>query len=299
LRPNTFRYRHLRADVPDHPNSLALLSTASASDVKRAVFFIHGYSGSARDTWADFISLVDDAQYSSDWWQNSDLFFYDYYRPSVFSRVSKSATALFSFLDELFPTPRADLFTGAFKTLRDKFQYDEVVLVGHSEGGLLIRNAILKAAGKDQRLDAYHYDKTLPQPQPEGLLKAQLRLFAPAIAGESITGLLGFISRLPVIEPALNSFSPAKKGLASGSSPVALARTYTDNKANELSMECFKAHILWAEDDKIVDDIKYERDVECTAIRKPKSSHTSVCKPTTDYLMPIGFVEKGIHCGCK
>jgi len=87
LSPTTFRYPHLRADVPDHPNSFALLSTASAKDVKRAVFFVHGYIGGARSTWADFVSLVDDDWYSTNWRQSADLFFYEYFWSSVFSRA--------------------------------------------------------------------------------------------------------------------------------------------------------------------------------------------------------------------
>lgn len=70
------RFPHVWSTIPGFKRSIAYLSSANASEVDRAIIFIHGFSGSARATWSDFLSLVDDKQVSR-WWETSDLYFFD------------------------------------------------------------------------------------------------------------------------------------------------------------------------------------------------------------------------------
>jgi hypothetical protein len=293
------RLRHLRSKIPDHKGSFALLSSAGASEIARAIVFVHGFNGAAASTWTDFLSLVGDDNAASRWWQNADLYFYHYRWNSVFQRIGQNSDQLFNFVNHIFPVPPDALFKVGSISLRPQFRYRELVLVGHSEGGLLLRKVVLEAANRDKRLDAYLRTKRedrVGEPAPEGLLLGQLRLFAPAIGGEALTGWIGLILNSSLVAPFLG-MSSAKKGLETQSTPIRSAREYTDDWAEHFAMECFRAHILWAEHDLVVEPEKYKRDRHCTK-SPPGTDHSSVCKPNRKYLRPLQFVEKGVEDGC-
>lgn len=273
--------------------SFALVSAAPTGDVERAVVFVHGFNGSARDTWTDFLSLVDD-EGAGRWWELSDIFFFDYKRASVFSQLINNTLEVYRFIHSVFPQP-FDLFK-TNNPFRDKdFQYRELFLVGHSEGGLLLRKAVIEAAQRDPAvqifLQASKFGKVDP-PEPTGLLLAKLRLFAPALGGEMLTGIYGVTASLPIISNALSS-SAAKQGMSPSSAAVTEARRQTDHYAYSLPFECFRAHIVWAEEDLIISAEKYERDRHGLSFPSG-TSHTSVCKPTWNYSLPLDFVESGV-----
>ena len=297
MTPNPIRLRHVWTPITNQKKSFALMSAANASSIERAVVFVHGFSGNAKTTWSDFLSLVDDDATATRWWENADLYFYHYYWNSIFQRIGYNSDQLFKFLNRIFPQPEPGFFQTAEMSLRPGFQYKELTLVGHSEGGLLLRKVVLEAANRERALQNYVRSKAsnpaAVQPNPTGLLVAQLRLFAPAIGGEALSGLLGVISSLPVISSVLRS-SSAKQGLGATAEPVRAARDYTNYWAQQVTMECFQADILWAEHDSIVDREKYQFDHHCTN-SPPGTDHSSVCKPKKDYLLPIEFAEKGVN----
>lgn len=282
------RFRHILASIPNYDRSFGYLSSANPDDVKRAIFFVHGFAGNAATTWADFISLADDGL-TSDWWQYSDLYFYDYHRASIHEQIPDNARDLFVFLKEMFPSPPEVVFRRPSQNLELRpvgYAYDEMYLVGHSEGGLLARLAVLRAAETDP-----DYKVRPPKPglNPKGLLKAKLRLFAPAISGTIFTGVAGILARLPFI------VTPAKQGLTHDSPPIKYARSETakwiDHFPNE---ECFHAEILWAKRDWVVNKQKYPGDEEC--LKSPAGTkHTTICKPTIDFRQPVDFVEEGMN----
>jgi pimeloyl-ACP methyl ester carboxylesterase len=289
--------RHLRSDIPGFKDSFALISTAKAAEVDRAVVFVHGFNGSARATWADFISLIDTIDPRS-WWDRSDIYFFHYRWASIFRQVSRNALSLLSFLETIFPQPPPEVFRSPDVSLRPQHKYKYLTLVGHSEGGLLSRKVILEVAGNDDRLETYRRSPTRvndPEPQPEGIEVADLRLFAPAIAGEALTGILGIISGSSIVAPLLK-VSAAKTSMASPSSPIVTTRQNTEYYSEFLSMPCFRAHILWADNDEVVLSEKYLRDKSCKNLR-PLTDHSSVCKPSLLYLLPVHFVEKGVVDG--
>ena len=202
------------------------------------------------------------------------------------------------FLDTVFPAPPQELFEAAEMTLRPAFEYKHLTLVGHSEGGLLVRKVILNVADSDPRLDQYMRNRLVTptkEPDPVGLEVAQVRLFAPAIGGESLTGLLGIIAHNAVIAPFLRP-SAAKTGMAETSSSITVPRSSTDRYTDHLAMECFRAHILWADNDAIVNGERYRKDPECRNL-PPGTSHVTVCKPNTNYPRPLTFVESGVING--
>ena len=291
------RVRHVLTAIPEYKKSFALLSGCAEKDIERAVIFVHGLDGSARATWADFLSLIDNQRTASQWWEASDLYFYHYRWDSIFRQVPENAMALWNFAHRIFRAPETLLSTSG-NAVRPGFEYKKLVLVGHSEGGLLVRKIILEDASQDGRLEDYEearHDGQTPEPAPQGLLMAELRLFAPAIAGELLSGMFGILASAPAISHFLGA-SAARKSLQSASSPVAVGREYTDRYARYLKMPCFRAHILWAGKDRVVTAEKYEKDLACNN-RPMHTTHTTVCKPTSKFLLPIGFVEHGVKGG--
>lgn len=287
------RVQHTYLTLPKPGKHFTLLSNAAEEDVKRAVIFIHGFNGSARGTWTDFLSLVDDPASSSDWWEAVDLFFFHYQWDSVFRQLTNNTLRIFKFIENIFPKP--EILGRAHAYRSESFKYEELVLVGHSEGGLLLRKVVVEAAERDSAILAFmrdaKYQKQV-QPTAEGILKAKLRLFAPALGGDMQSGLVGVLASLPVVTHALSS-SAAKKGMDQGSPSVTEARRRTDRYAEDIWFDCFRAHILWAEKDSIINSEKYTEDKQCHNF-PPGSSHTSVCKPTLTYSLPLDFVEEGV-----
>jgi pimeloyl-ACP methyl ester carboxylesterase len=290
---------HVKFALCEHDKSFGLMATRPPQSVERAVVFVHGFNGSARDTWTDFLSLVDEPG-AGEWWAASDLYFFDYQWASVFSQLINNTLGLYKFIRATFPNP-TDLL-GKENPFRDRsFQYRELMLVGHSEGGLLLRKAILEAAQREQNLQSFLDSNKSGESEPPlamGLLMAHMRLFAPALGGEMLTGLFGIVASLPIISNFLVS-SAAKRGMSPSSAAVTEARKQTDRYADKLPYDCFRAHIIWAENDLVISAEKYEKDKQCLNFPKG-TSHTSVCKPTQSYPLPLEFVELGVeHNACQ
>ncbi|MBV9503391.1 MAG: hypothetical protein JO323_00145 [Acidobacteriia bacterium] len=293
------RLPHVPADIPGHRRSFALLSSAKASEVTRAVIFVHGFMGMARSTWSNFLALIDDDTTASRWWETSDLYFYQYFWDSIFRQVAVNAVDLQPFVEAIFPQPNREIFTAHGISLRETFEYQELFLVGHSEGGLLIRKLILNAATNDTQVQEFVFDQavrsTCREPEALGILKAQLRLFAPAIGGAAISGVLGVVCNLSIVSVTL-PFAAAKIAMRPESTSVTNARTDTLFYAGKLKMPCFRAHILWAKKDHVILSERYTGDVQCSNLRYP-TNHVNVCKPNQHYLVPIQFVEQGVVNG--
>lgn len=295
----TTRAPHVKSMIPGHHPSFAWFASANSALVKRAVVFVHGFSGDADKTWSDFYRLPDNPATASPWWETVDLYFFDYFKQSIFSQISRNTLSLMDFLDFIWPKPDAAMayiLSGLQRT--PDFEYEDITLVGHSEGGLLVRKVILETARHNQDIENYrllHDRSGKPEPAAKGLLKADLRLFAPAIGGESISGILGMFAGLPFVTP-MTGISAAKLGLAPMATPVTSARKATDDYTEFLSMGCFRAHILWADDEHVVTSEPYQRDHACRNLPLG-SDHKSVCKPKSIYPLPLSFVEKGVVNG--
>jgi pimeloyl-ACP methyl ester carboxylesterase len=279
--------------LPAHNKSFALLSEVAQDDVRRAVVFIHGFNGSARGTWTDFLSLVDDAGSASLWWELADLYFFHYQWDSVFQQLTNNTLKIYKFIESVYPKP--EIIGRAHAYRKESFQYDELMLVGHSEGGLVLRKVILQAAEKDKAIKTFMWNSRyieVPQPAVSGMLRAKMRLFAPALGGDMQSGFLGFLVSLPVISNFLSS-SAAKKGMNPASQQVTAARDQTKEYTQRLLFDCFRAHVMWAEKDAIISSEKYADDSQC--LNPPQgTNHISVCKPTLLFPLPLDFVEEGV-----
>jgi len=141
---------HCKRGTTDFPNSYALLS--GREDARTAVLFVHGFAGNAYSTWLDFQGMIDGRE-EEEYWKRVDLYFYDYQTTSA--NILVQADRLRKFLQSSFPRPDIDLFphplvasaVGLNGTLLPLTSgYDSLILVGHSLGGVIIRQAVLELA---------------------------------------------------------------------------------------------------------------------------------------------------------
>jgi pimeloyl-ACP methyl ester carboxylesterase len=268
--------------------SFALISPSEK--VSSAVIFVHGFGGDAYGTWNEFHLNIDEIDWSPSF-SGTDFFFFQY--SSVWERIHSSTDRLVKFLDKVIfqPDPLhfvtqldpllvdADIEisesgTTEISALPADRQYVDVVLVGHSEGGVVIRNAV---------------DKKSTGNSP--ILRCQLSLFAPAIGGYAPAGLLGTLANSIFFGKLLDGVfraAPAYQDLSGSDLLKKLRRKTEKNARREKSKPAFRAHILWGRRDYVVKPDKYDDDEEEFEDR----NHTGVCKPNSGYLVPLQRVSQ-------
>jgi len=283
--PDILKTRHHYHYFVEFPGSFALL--APFDSVDNAVIFVHGFGGDACETWAHFQLLIDDLVAVSPGYANADLFFFQYH--SLAERIVSSVNRLLQFFDALIPEPNLEHFMVAFdpvlidpeqsnvrSVLLGPRHYRRVVLVGHSEGAVVIRKAILERAEG-----------------ASSLLQSRLRLFAPALFGYQPSGLLGTIAKFPgmgsVIDAILWGF-PAYQDLRD-TKDLSDLQSQTEALEGHLGSSGFRAHILWARKDHIVKQDKYKEDKDDF---EEGHNHVSICKPNKDYPKPLFLIAADI-----
>jgi len=284
---------HVFASLND--SSIALLSREPPAT--RALVFVHGFAGDAAKTWVHFTEMI---QGRSDWWSHSDAYFVGY--NSLRCDIRGAAIGLLTFLRSIAPFPPPALFEyerwGARGGFRDsQTKYEDLYLIGHSLGGVLVRQAVRLAVR--EHVDKQRQGSSGPLLTPvtaetseadfvELLKMARLRLFAPAIAGARPSGIKGLLQSAGFTGliawsrsyHELKETSPVLADLRSGTESLAV--TFPDATA-------FRADIAWAERDTVVYAVEYG----CDRLGKHVSgvTHTSICKPNPRYRLPVRFVE--------
>ncbi len=272
------------------------------SDPDTAVFFIHGFHGHSKKTWIDFQGLVDVFTQSYPWWSSSDLFFFAY--DSVQQSMAVSTDQLREFVEHLFPNiiPR--------QGLNQARKYQKLVLVGHSEGAILIRRLVLNFFEEYNSLvsklpfnsqgHSTLIGKVVQKPNPddrfsflEFVLRAELRLFAPAIMGAVQSGLLGAALSLPGIGAVVRSLitaSPARNEMQPDTVIMQSICRNTEEFANRFpAASALRALVLWGAVDSVVQIGEYACDRSVGRLKN--HNHTSICKPTMSYRYPLKFVR--------
>jgi pimeloyl-ACP methyl ester carboxylesterase len=270
----------------EFPGSFALI--APSESVENAIVFVHGFGGDACGTWTNFHLMIDELQWNSSF-STTDLFFFQYH--SVWERIQSSTDRLLKFLQVVVFEPDTRHFTvlldpilvdgdlessgpttNVLSALPADRHYRQIHLIGHSEGGVVIRNAVVKKASRNSPL-----------------LRCHLSLFAPAIAGYAPAGLLGTLANFPGVGgiiDALLKAAPAYQDLKDTPFLNKLRRR-TEQEARDESKHAFRAHILWGRNDRVVKPDKYEDDDEDFEER----NHIQICKPTPQYSTPVGWVS--------
>lgn len=242
-------------------------SPAANPPAGRLVVFVHGFGGSAVKTWRAFY----EGQAAYQWWRGSDLVFVGY--SSLHDEVGYSASALRNWLARAYPSPEL----GLLPTRQVDAPYDQLVLVGHSLGGVVLRMLLL--------------EELRAQPNSP-LLQATLLLFSPAIGGFVPSGLLGAFRELGLwaVVEAILSGSPAYNVLRKKTDDLAHLRADTEQAAKtNQALRSLSAWTLWASPDGVVATGGYATDRPPEWEQLP---HMRVCKPHVGYTRPWEFIEE-------
>lgn len=264
----------------DHPAGWWMYPASTTAS--RLIVFVHGFGGSAISTWKNFA----DYHRLGPWWMASDLLFVGY--DSRRDGIKGVADRLRRNLPRFYPTPFQPAMTLDGISVREDTTspYQELIVVGHSLGGLIVRHALVEEA--DEWINA---GRTTAKPL---LLDSALRLFSPASAGFRAAGLFG-AARASGFWPAVDIYlrrSSAYTDMQPGSPMLVDTRARTERLVEkEPDTGALRARILWASPDQVVIEGKYDSDVLSRSV--DGKSHRSVCKPSIDYLVPWQFVERG------
>lgn len=251
---------------------------------RRLVVFIHGFKGKPVGTWLSFPWSA----LHSGWWAESDLLFvgYDSLKKSVVGVASELALQIPRF----YPVPPTHLFSASSIKPRPPSQYDELVLVGHSLGGLILRRLLVDAAHDWE--EALRDDPDASRP---AVLEASTRLFSPASAGFRPTGNLGTAraAKLLSLSEVVFRRSPAFWDLQVDSELIRRTQQRTERLvgADRNRYRALQPSIIWAEPDHVVVPERYDTDLRPYLV--DGKSHRSVCKPNDRYTAPFVFVETG------
>jgi pimeloyl-ACP methyl ester carboxylesterase len=265
-----------------------------------AVVFVHGFAGSPTGTWSDFHGLTREYARDYPWWKEATLFFYSY--ESTRKPIHFNATRLRMFLDAIL-IPAVEKVDNARlakrkRAVQGERNYSKLLLVGHSEGAVLIRRMILnkmealEKKGREKNFDGADLVKWIDKHAARDLiLESHVLLFAPACAGTNFSGALGFAHGVSRFFSAIASSYLVRNELLKGSPILAGLQSGTESvfRAHP-KIRALPAKILFGTEDQVVYTDKYA----CDEIVEPYAEghdHFSVCKPSYIYKRPLEFVK--------
>lgn len=253
----------------------------SQQRARRLIVFVHGFGGQAVSTWKNF----QQSGSLGEWWQEADMLFLGYESTKV--NVTSVADLLIDELPKFYPQPFSPAMNVGGVPARDEVEpYEELFLVGHSLGGLILRRA-LKQATQQWILSG-------PGTPMPAILDAQMRLFSPASAGFRPAGFIGFLRALTGVwglaELRLR-MSSAYWDLQPDSSLIVDTRRETEELFARTGLTALQARILWANPDNVVRAEEYAIDPYRNSAHG--RNHITVCKPDGSYVRPWLFVELG------
>ncbi len=248
---------------------------------KRLVVFVHGFGGRAVASWMSFPFGPE----ASAWWDRADLLFVGY--NSARDGITGVSHRLLRELERFYPRPPAELVELDGVRVREPMDepYRELVVAGHSLGGVIVRHALCESA--DRWIAS---GKGTPRP---ALLEAKVRLFSPASAGFDPSGWLGVArasSTWHALEMVLRR-SSAYRDLQAGSQVLTALERRTEELVKRTRLQALRAAVVWAQPDDVVVARRYASDLPDDSI--DGKNHRSVCKPSGRYTDPWTFVETG------
>jgi hypothetical protein len=257
-----------------------------------AIIFVHGFGGKPTSTWRDFQGLVDEYSPDYKWWATSDMFFYAY--ESLHTPIRHNADLLVGFVDSVW----AGGWTEPPLERKYERKYQDLILVGHSEGAVVIRRMIL---------DRYYQhkadvDKTNPPNREthdaamrkaldsDFLMGAYLRLFAPACMGTNFSSYAGFITSFSLLISAIAATSLVRNELLPDSTVLKNLKAGTEEAHAAFSdVRSLFTNPLFGVPDQIVVSDSYAGE---KLLWERGRDHFSICKPNYIYRRPLKFVSK-------
>lgn len=260
---------HLPARLPFGRKSEALWSLKPTGT---ALVFVHGFGGNAVTTWMQFPSLLQSEPRLS----GHDLLFFGY--DGLTTRAIPNADLLIRFLDALNDDPAGLANTSVASAKRtNTFKYEKIVLVGHSLGAVVSRQALI---------DAYRKKRSWPN-------KVRLVFFAPAHSGANIIALatmfLGGLALAPLAAIMNLGFKPLQDLKVDSTTLRVLAeqtRSAIEQGRRNLIAEC----IVHARNDAVVESAVFCEDPPAEFI--DGKGHRTLCKPQQDFIEPLNYVVK-------
>jgi pimeloyl-ACP methyl ester carboxylesterase len=276
--------------IPGYGQSYALLSNNSKID--RAAIFVHGFGGKPTSTWVDFHRLADEYCPEYPWWSTSDMFFYSY--ESLGTPIRHNAELLGDFVGRVWLDEWRDNFS-----IHSRRHYEDMILVGHSEGAVIIRRLILdRYEAIKQAVKAAHptmEDNTLKTRMLEALgsdslLTSHLRLFAPACRGTNFSSWVGFMTSLSHFLAAIASSSLVRNELRPDSPVLESLKTGTEKAHSDFpELSSLFTRPLFGVPDQIVISDSYAGEMLLWDVGY---DHFAVCKPNYTHKRPLEFVDK-------
>jgi pimeloyl-ACP methyl ester carboxylesterase len=269
---------HFRLSIGGHERACFALF-ATTVPVATAVVFVHGFGGGPQKTWIDFHNLIDTTTSNRNEWEASDVYFFGY--DSTHTSIDDCADELTNFVNGVFPTATLNPTDSAVipSDILPVRNYENLVLVGHSQGGIIIRWSIANAGQR-----ANHNPVQAP------ILKSRVALFAPALFGYVPTRWLGVaaaISGLRRLHDLYIAHSPSATEMKD--------KTFLQ-QVEKITWECYKqspktpaysAHVLFGSDEQVVVRQKYVQD--CRHTPQSGKDHFSICKPNASYSRPLSL----------
>lgn len=241
--------------------------TWSLKPSKKAIVFVHGFGGSATNTWVQFPSLLQQDNRTAGY----DLIFYGY--DGLTTRASYSAKHLADFLEKLSDYP-AQIFSNSLKNQSrpNDFKYESILIVAHSLGAIVSRYAAL---------DGVRNNKTWPN-------SIRFIFFAPAHRGAQIIKLaaqaLGILRFVPVEALAKHQFQVLQDLEPGNDTLVDLEQYLKDALAKGLNNLSAKK-VFHTGMDRVVEPRDFYSDPPYEPI--DHADHREICKPRAGFMVPL------------
>jgi pimeloyl-ACP methyl ester carboxylesterase len=235
------------------------------------IVFVHGFGGNALGTWNNFPAIL----LFDDHFKRSDIIYYGY--NTFEGQAGDHASQLYHFLNRC-ARPLENNILPQQQDLPER-EYKRILLVAHSLGAILVREAQLLA----------HIAQKM------WVEKSEIALYAPAHNGASVIPLA--MQALPGLASLFGLFAkfkyPILTDLDAADANVILNRIKlrTEKLQNNGQGEFTKAKlVVYAEGDKIVKNFHYLLDTPAEVIQG--TTHSAVCKPKDAFIMPVELLKR-------
>ena len=269
---------HLYADLNVGRGSIAYWSLHPRNT---AIIFVHGFGGKATGTWLEFPGMLQLEPLA----RNVDLIFFGY--DGLRTRATNTAVMLEQFLNRLF-TNANSVVNGTLPHewhRKAGFTYERIVLVAHSLGAVVTRQALL---------DAHLRNRPWGQ-------KTRMVLFAPAHCGSNLLRLVssaaaGISIELPGFsvngETAASALKIKLRVLQDLDEDCQTLRKLLDDTVAAIAPGganyLVPRRVFHAEFDDVVNPVRFAQDPPHDLLLG--KDHMEICKPNGAFQDPITAV---------